>query len=199
MRKTTPWIVSALLACGACGSNDASPPGSGGERDEPPASTDEAPAPEPYAPWLDALLEFDLHATPSDPLMTTLGEELASPVACPQPGTGCFVQLRLAGHETQVHFGEDEALQLWGPTEPMQMPRWIETVERDLDASSLTALNEPGDRPDRLFRGDGRIVLLHDHSEQPCGGFCPAMLWIALPDHPNAAGYGFGSGGGPTR
>jgi len=195
--RTTTHCIAALLWLSACGSDDA-PTTTPTDRPDEPA---QAPStePEPYAPWLDALLEFDLHATPSDALMTELGEALASPVACPRPGTGCFVQLQLAGHETQIHFGEDEALQVWGPTEPMQMPRWVETVERDLDASSLTALNEPGARPDRLFRDDAHVVLLHDHSEQPCGGFCPAMIWIAPPDHPNAPGYGFGRGGGPTR
>ncbi len=183
----TRWIALAPLLA-ACGGEAAAPPPS-----EPPPQAPSTPAPPPDATpeWLRALLAYDLDAPATDEGVIELGERLGAPVTCPQPGTGCYVELTLAGVVTQVHVGDDAAIQVWGPIEPFQMPPWVAGVEEQVDRSSLTALNDPGTRPDRLWRSPRRVLLLHDHSDQPCGGFCPAMMWLARPDHSAARGYGF--------
>jgi hypothetical protein len=186
----TRWLVVASLVLGSCGRQPTS------EATDPPperASTHAAPEPsrEPDAPWLRTLIEHDLRSAPSDERTIALGERLGAPVNCPQPGTGCYVELELAGFTTQVHVADDQAIQVWGPNEPMRMPQWVQSVEAEIDRSSLTAVNEPGTRPDRLWRNGRRVVLLHDQSLQPCDDFCPAMIWISVPDHPSARGYGF--------
>lgn len=181
------WIAMTVVLLGACGEARSTP-------NEPAEALPEVPVaePEPEAePWLRELLGFDLQPMATDARTVELGENLESPVTCPRPGTGCYVELELAGQTTQVHVGDDHVLQIWGPTEPFQMPGWVTGVEEDIDRSPLTALNEPGTRPDRLWRDGQHIVLLHDHSGLPCAGFCPSMIWIARPGHPAAAGYGF--------
>ncbi|MBX3275540.1 MAG: hypothetical protein KF729_35095 [Sandaracinaceae bacterium] len=184
----------ALALLTACSSPSGDPSGSPpAPADPPPRGEAPAPAPPPdeTPAWLRTLLAHDLSGRATDARTIALGQRLGAPIVCPQPGTGCFVELELAGHTTQLHLGDDEVIQIWGPTEHAQMPAWVEGVEREIDRSSLEALNEPGTRPDRLWRSRRRVVLLHDHTGQRCGGFCPAMIWIALPSHPSARGYGF--------
>lgn len=188
------WFSAALILLGACSGQptaesrapaaDEGPSGSG-------AVASEQPPRDATAPWLRTLLAVDLEALPTDERATALGEQLGAPVTCPMPGTGCFVELPLAGFTTKVHLADDQAIQVWGPNEPMRMPQWVEGVEAEIDRSSLTALNPPGTRPDRLWRSPRRVVLLHDHSLESCDGFCPAMIWISVPEHPSARGYGF--------
>lgn len=189
------WTVAALWLLAAC-----SGPGEGAPADPPaeapaPREVPSSPTPAPPADetpaWLRTVLAWDIEEVATDRRTVALGHRLNAPINCPQPGTGCYVELELGGYTTQLHLGDDQVIQIWGPTEPMQMPMWVAVVEHDIDQSSLEALNEPGTRPDRLWRSGRRVVLLHDHSVQPCGGFCPAMIWIALPNHPSARGYGF--------
>lgn len=190
----TAASIAACLLLLACGGE--APSGGG---DDAPSERDEAPArpaprtPEPprEARWLRAVLAYDLRATPTDTRTTVLGRRLGAEVACPQPGTGCFVELALAGQATQLHVGDDQTIQIWGPTEPALMADWVRAVEAVIDESDLEAVNAPGDRPDRLWRDDSHVVLLHDHTGLECTEFCPAMIWVAPPDHPSAAGYGF--------
>lgn len=192
---TTVRIAAALLLLGACGGERRAEPSPPPPDEPPPPNAVQVPRTEPAAPpspaWLTELLAFDLHGDPTDERTMALGARLGMPVTCPRPGTGCFVELELGEYTCQVHFGDDEALQVWGPTHAFSMTSWVASVEQDIDRSELTAVNEPGTRPDRLWRDARHVVLLHDHSEQPCGGFCPAMVWIAPPDHPAAHGYGF--------
>jgi len=183
--------MAALFLLSAC-SGGGSARGEERGDDETRPSTRVEPQPESdEGRWLRELLAFDLRGDPTDARTIALGERLQAPVTCPQPGTGCYVELPLAGQTTQVHFGDDEALQVWGPTEPFQMVSWVAGVEDQIDQSGLTAVNTLGTRPDRLWRDALHLVLLHDHSEQTCSGFCPAMIWIAPPDHRAAPGYGF--------
>lgn len=191
MRRSLVAVALTLAACsGPSGEAPADPPAG----DPAPAPEAPAPPPPPENPtpaWLRTLLAHDLREEATDGRTVALGRRLRAPVECPQPGTGCFVRLPLAGYTTQLHLADDQAIQIWGPIEPSEMPAWVAGIERAIDRSTLEPVNEPGTRPDRMWRGHGRIVLLHDHSEQACGGFCPAMVWIALPDHRAAAGYGF--------
>ncbi|MFK7990123.1 MAG: hypothetical protein AB8I08_29155 [Sandaracinaceae bacterium] len=182
------WALVGLMMMG-CGSSgdtptDDSPRGQGRPATAPPEA-------DPTPAWLETLLEFDLSGPATDRRTISLSRELHSPVVCPQPGTGCYVELTLAGVVTQLHLADDHTIQIWGPTEAMEMPGWVAGVETELEASRLRAVNEEGARPDRLFEDDNHLVLLHDHSEQECGGFCPAMVWIGPPGHSAAAGYGF--------
>ncbi|MEQ9079443.1 MAG: hypothetical protein RLP09_36625 [Sandaracinaceae bacterium] len=195
----TRCSIAAALLLLACGGETPSRSAEADPHEAPSRETrDEAPpreiaAPDPTEGWLRELLAFDLRAVPTDARMVALAERLGAPVVCPQPGTGCYVELTLGGTVTQVHMGDDQALQVWGPTEPAEMPVWVAGVEHAIDQSTLEPVNGPGTRPDRLWVDSTHIVLLHDHSGQPCGGFCPSMIWIAPPDHPSAAGYGFPS------
>ena len=187
------WIATTLLLC-ACGGepNPPNEPDPAGARPEPEAPPEPEPPVAVTEPWLEALLAFDLDAPATDERTIALGEALGSPVTCPQPGTGCYVELMLAGQPTQVHVGDDHAVQVWGPIQGFAMQTWANGVEQEIDRSPLAALNEPGARPDRLWRDARHVLLLHDHTGLPCGGFCPSMLWLARPGHPAAAGYGFG-------
>lgn len=187
----TRWLVIASLLLCACGPRPTSEPSDPPPRERSRPRPDPEPSPDATAPWLRTLLEYDVRSAPSDERTIALGERLGAPVSCPQPGTGCYVELELAGFTTQVQIADDQAIQVWGPNEPMRMPRWVEGVEAEIDRSSLTAVNEPGTRPDRLWRNGRRVVLLHDQSLQPCDDFCPAMIWISVPEHPSARGYGF--------
>jgi len=195
--------AAGVLFIAACGSESPSAPAeppddeAAGSHESTGAATSEvatsevAPAVRETEPWLRELLAFDLIAQPTDARTIALGERLRSPVSCPQPGTGCFVELTLSGYTAQVHIGDDRAIQVWGPTQPFAMVPWVAGVEEQIDHSPLTQVNETGTRPDRLWRDSRHVVLLHDHSTQDCGGFCPSMIWIAAPDHAAAPGYGF--------
>ncbi|GAB5549410.1 MAG: hypothetical protein RLO52_39710 [Sandaracinaceae bacterium] len=193
MTRSSFAAALLLLACG--GEGPSGPPGGrSSTRDDAPPRETASPrraAPDPTEGWLRELLAFDLRAVPTDARMVALAERLGAPAVCPQPGTGCYVELTLGGYVTQVHMGDDQALQVWGPTEPADMPVWVAGVEAAIDRSALEAVNETGTRPDRLWVDGTHVVLLHDHTGQPCGGFCPSMVWIAPPDHPSAPGYGF--------
>lgn len=189
------WTVVAfglLAACSGPGGGDApTEPAEPSTRGEVPSSPTPAPPADETPAWLRTVLAWDIEEVATDRRTIALGHRLNAPINCPQPGTGCFVELELGGYRTQLHLADDQVIQIWGPTEPAEMPMWVAVVEQEIDQSSLEALNETGTRPDRLWRNRRRVVLLHDHSTQPCGGFCPAMVWVALPNHPSARGYGF--------
>ena len=197
MRRTTytlaamrSFIAFALFFLGACGNGASEAPPA--PRNRPAPRTDPSPRPAAsYPRWLREVLAYDLSAVATDRRTTALGQRLRATVACPQPGTGCFVELPLAGVVTQLHLADDQAIQIWGPLEPSEMAAWVEGVEREIDGSDMDPVNATGARPDRLWRTSRRVVLLHDHTGLPCSGFCPSMLWIARPTHPSAPGYGF--------
>ncbi len=204
MKRWIPAVLSLLCACetpapqappdSVAEVTDSTDPESP-EADHDGTAANRAAEPTPSSPsaepWLQELLAFDLLGEPTDARTIALGERLASPVTCPQPGTGCYVELELGGHTTQVHFGDDQALQVWGPIDSSQMAGWVTDVEGAIDRSPLRRVNATGTRPDRLWRDTQHVVLLHDHSGLPCGGFCPSMIWIAPPGHSAAPGYGF--------